>query len=230
LLCSPTYARRWLCPPSKAKLNAWRDAGADPQEKPRTFFRLTAVFDRSQVQELPPPAAPAPLDPPIAAEIDGDELALWLEPLTALAAEIGSTVAFEPIASGADGFYGSRRRRSSSRRRIPPNRQVKTLCMSWRMRSCAPTARTTTPCSTRPPTEELVAETMAYSVCSSSGVDPGEFSISYLAGWSERTPIATIERTAALIDRLSRRIEDAVANVNPAQSDDVAAPHALTAR
>ena len=67
--------------------------------------------------------------------------------------------------------------------------------------------------------EELVAETTAYSVCASSGIDPGEFSISYLAGWSERTPIATIERTAALIDRLSRRIEDAVAAVNPGESD-----------
>ena len=33
------------CPPSKAKLQAWRDAGADPGEKPRTFFRLTTVFD-----------------------------------------------------------------------------------------------------------------------------------------------------------------------------------------
>jgi hypothetical protein len=33
------------CPPSRAKLQAWRDAGADPAEKPPTFFRLTAVFD-----------------------------------------------------------------------------------------------------------------------------------------------------------------------------------------
>jgi antirestriction protein ArdC len=68
--------------------------------------------------------------------------------------------------------------------------------------------------------EELVAETTAYSVCASSGIDPGEFSISYLAGWSEQTPITTIERTAALIDRLSRRIEDAVATVSLAESDD----------
>jgi hypothetical protein len=67
--------------------------------------------------------------------------------------------------------------------------------------------------------EELVAETVAYSVCASSGIDPGEFSISYLAGWSEQTPIATIERTAALIDRLSRRIEDAVATVTVADAD-----------
>ena len=68
--------------------------------------------------------------------------------------------------------------------------------------------------------EELVAETIAYSVCASSGIDPGEFSITYLAGWSERTPIATIERTAALIDRLSRRIEDAVAAVALEPADD----------
>jgi hypothetical protein len=72
--------------------------------------------------------------------------------------------------------------------------------------------------------EELVAETVAYSVCASSGIDdPGEFSIAYLAGWSEHTPIATIERTAALIDRLSRRIEDAVASVGLAESADEAA-------
>jgi hypothetical protein len=71
--------------------------------------------------------------------------------------------------------------------------------------------------------EELVAETTAYSVCASSGIDPGEFSINYLPGWSERTPIATIERTAALIDRLSRRIEDAVAPVSLSASDDHAA-------
>ena len=56
-------------------------------------------------------------------------------------------------------------------------------------------------------------KTTAYSVCASSGIDPGEYSISYLAGWSERTPIATIERSAELIDRLSRRIEEAVATV-----------------
>ena len=48
------------CPPSKAKLKAWRDAGADPAEKPRTFFRLTAVFDRSQVQSFPRPPSRRP--------------------------------------------------------------------------------------------------------------------------------------------------------------------------
>jgi hypothetical protein len=33
-------------------------------------------------------------------------------------------------------------------------------------------------------------------MCSYSGLEPGEFSITYVAGWSEQTPIATIERAA----------------------------------
>lgn len=63
--------------------------------------------------------------------------------------------------------------------------------------------------------EELVAETTAYGVYASSGVDPGEYSTTYLASWTEHTPIATIEPTAPAIDRLSCRIENAVVNVNP---------------
>jgi hypothetical protein len=38
--------------------------------------------------------------------------------------------------------------------------------------------------------------------------------------WSERTPIATIERTAALIDRLSRRIEDTVAGARSTRATE----------
>lgn len=79
--------------------------------------------------------------------------------------------------------------------------------------------------------EELVAETTAWSVCASSGIDPGQYSIAYLASWSETAPTGTLEATAALIDRLSRRIEDAIADVElrvPAESR-VLPPAAATA-
>src|SRR3954468_19781460 len=37
--------RVWArCEPSKKKLHAWRDAGANPQERPKPFYRLEAVF------------------------------------------------------------------------------------------------------------------------------------------------------------------------------------------
>ncbi|MDA0163129.1 ArdC family protein [Solirubrobacter ginsenosidimutans] len=38
--------RVWArCEPSRKKVQAWRDAGAIPSEKPRAFYRLEAVFD-----------------------------------------------------------------------------------------------------------------------------------------------------------------------------------------
>jgi antirestriction protein ArdC len=175
------------------------------------------VFDRSQVDELPSPAEPAPLDPPAAAEIDGDELATWLKPLTTLAAEIGSTVTFEWIASGADGFYRPKTKAIVVEAAHPPNRQVKTLVHELAHALVRADPQSDDPELDRA-AEELVAETVAYSVCASSGLDPGEFSIAYLASWSDQTPIATIERTAALIDRLSRRIEDAVLDVDAVRS------------
>ena len=38
--------RIWApCPPTKRQLQAWRDAGANPDEKPRGGFKFTSVFD-----------------------------------------------------------------------------------------------------------------------------------------------------------------------------------------
>lgn len=38
--------RVWApCPPSQKQLRAWRAAGADPDERPRTHWRLASVFD-----------------------------------------------------------------------------------------------------------------------------------------------------------------------------------------
>ena len=58
--------------------------------------------------------------------------------------------------------------------------------------------------------EELVVESVAYTVCGSLGLDTSGYSIPYLASWSEIATLETIESVAHLIDRLARRIEDAV--------------------
>ena len=52
---STSHIRIWApCPPSKKKLQAWRDAGAIAADKPKTYFRLEAVFSQAQVEPLPP--------------------------------------------------------------------------------------------------------------------------------------------------------------------------------
>jgi len=75
-----------------------------PTSDPAHAFRLTAVFASDQVAPLPPPAVPAPLDPPIR-DVDGDELASFVPSLVELAEQMGCTVVFEPIAAAAHGYY-----------------------------------------------------------------------------------------------------------------------------
>jgi hypothetical protein len=73
------HIRVWApCLPGKRKLQAWRDAGADPADTPRTYFRIEAVFTQTQVEPLPPPAQPAPLDQPLA-KVHDDNLT-WSRP------------------------------------------------------------------------------------------------------------------------------------------------------
>ena len=62
----------------------------------------------------------------------------WLEPLIALAAEIGSTVAFESIASGAGGYYGPEKKAIDLEVAHSPKRCVKTSRTSSRLRRPMP--------------------------------------------------------------------------------------------
>ena len=54
------------CAPSHKRMQAWRNAGADPDERPRATYKLVSVFAQDQVAPLPPPAKPVPLTAPIA--------------------------------------------------------------------------------------------------------------------------------------------------------------------
>jgi hypothetical protein len=54
------------------------------------------VFDRSQVEPLPAPATPAPLDPPIV-PLEGGELGWAWKPLVELAASVSCVVEVERL-------------------------------------------------------------------------------------------------------------------------------------
>ena len=47
-------------------------------------------------------------------------------------------------------------------------------------------------------------------VCGSLGFDTSGYSVPYLASWSEDADLETIERAAGVIDRIARRVEDAL--------------------
>jgi antirestriction protein ArdC len=191
--------------PSKARMQAWRAAGADPSERPATFFRLGPVFDRSQVDALPAPAIAASLDCPIG-QIGGDELSWALAPLVALAASIGSSVAFEDMAVGCGGSYDTATRAIAINDTRSLNAQVKTL-----IHELAHALLRAEPDSDDPALsyaeEELVVESVAYTVCGSAGLDVSAYAIPYLASWSEQASLGTVHGCAGMIDRYARRLE-----------------------
>ena len=74
--------------PSQKRLQAWRDAGADPDQRPKPTYKLVSVYAQDQGAALPPPAKPVPLRPPIA-EITGDSHERLFGAVVSLAEQIG---------------------------------------------------------------------------------------------------------------------------------------------
>ena len=206
---STSHIRVWApCPPSKKKLAAWRAAGAIPAEKPRTFFRLEAVFSDQQIEPLPPPADPAPLTAPMA-EVQGDSLAWALAPLQQLAAELGYDVVSRTLAKGHGGSCDPAAKVLTINDDQATNARVGVLAHELAHALVRVDRRDDDP-SLDYAAEELVAESVAHLAVSFVGLDSSASAIPYLASWAESAAADTFERIAELVDRLARRLENAL--------------------
>lgn len=214
--------------PSRRQLKRWEDEGSDPSQQPRTSFRLGPVFDRSQVTPLPPPAIPSPVDPPTK-EIEGDGFAAVLPRLVALAQEIGSVVQFEVIRGTARGWYELDTKRIVIEKDMTPNAQVRTLIHETAHALLRADRREGDPRLDRAE-EELIVESIAYTVCGALGLDTKGYSIPYLASWAQRGDMDSIEHATSLIDRLARRIEAAALDERPAEHDSASAVPTLASK
>ena len=204
-----SHIRVWApCTPSKRKLRAWRDAGADPAERPRTYFRLEAVFTATQVEALPPPAEPVALEPPIVA-VQGDSLQWALTPLAQLAGELGYDIVYRPLDPGHGGSCDSQARVLTINNDQAVNAQVDVVCHEL-AHALVRTDRQDDDPRLGYAEEELVAESVAHLAVSFVGLDTSTSAVPYLAAWSENAAPDTFERSARLVDRLARRLEDAL--------------------
>lgn len=195
--------------PSKAQLAAWEAAGAKPADRPRLRYRLGPVWDRSQVEPLPPPAEPVPLDPPIAA-LEGDSLAWAFPRLAALTGELGCSLVIERHPDGCGGCFMPELRIISLNEANSLNHQVKTFVHELShvlLRHTAELDEITLTYSQ----EELVVESIALSVVGGLGLDTSSYSVPYITSWSENEAnLEIVEKCAGLIDRLAKRIEEAI--------------------
>lgn len=212
--------RIWApCPPSKKKIKQWEREGGDPHDRPRTFFRLVAVFDRSQVDPLPEfPGGPADLAPPASQPITGDGLAHLLDLLRRLASSIGYAFRVEVIDGRAEGLCHRGEKWIAVEEvgeDFSPNAQIAAGIHELAHAFVVVDRQEDDPKLTRAQ-EEVVVECVAFTVCASLGLDTSGSSIPYMTGWSKDDEVG---RYAELIDRLARRIEDALLEVEPPKDE-----------
>jgi hypothetical protein len=195
-------------PPTRKQLAEWKPAGGDPNDKPRTRYRLGPVWDRSQVEPLPPPAKPVPLDPPIT-EPEGDSLAWAFPRLESLAGDLGCSLVIERHPDRRGGCLIPDLNLISLNEANSINHQIKTLVHEL---SYALLRRTDLDdLALTYSQEELVVESIALTVVGGLGLDTSGSSIPYLTSWSQNDDnLQIIETCAGIIDQLAKRIEDAI--------------------
>ena len=207
-------------PPSKEKIRKWKAEGTAPENKPRTFFRHVSVFDRSQVDPLPEfPGGPAPLEPPAPEPPSGDGLAHLLDPLKRFAGTIGYDFRVEAIEGAGKGLCQRDKKRITVEvvgEDLSPNAQI-AVGVHELAHALVVVDRQKDDPKLRYGQEEVVVECVAFTVCASLGLDISGSSIPYMTGWSKGDEV---ERYAGLIDRLARRIEGTLLEVEQPQEDD----------
>lgn len=214
--------RIWMpIPPSKKQLEEWHAAGGDPNQKPRTRYKLGPVWDRSQVDPLPPPAEPVPLDPPIT-DPEGNTLTWTLPRLTTLVGDLGCTLVFEDHPAELGGYFAPQTKQISINQIHSINHQVKTLVHELAHALLHLSDRDGPALSYAE--EELVVESIAVTVVGGLGIDTSGYSIPYLTSWSQDDQdMAIVEACAELIDQHAKRIEDAIGDPpNPTATSETA--------
>jgi antirestriction protein ArdC len=205
--------RIWApCPPSKKATTRWRSEGAVPDKEPRTYFRLVPVFDAGQIAPLPEfPGEPVPLAPPHE-PISGDGLVDRLPPLVEFADSLELEVSIEQVPGAALGYHEPATGRIVVEDVGPgfsANAQISVLVHELAHALVRIDRRDDDP-KLDYASEEVVVESVAYSVCASLALDSGGSAVPYVAGWAEGVEGDPIEAYAGLIDRLARRIEEVV--------------------
>ena len=180
-----------------------RDEDGEDTGERALRFRLAAVFDVSQTDVLPG-ADPAPLSPPCE-PVEGDSHAHLLTGLENFAAELGYSVRELPLVGSADGWCDPKRHEIVVGEQLPSNARVRVLVHELAHAlgiGYAEFGRARA---------EVIVDAVTYIVCASQGLDVSCDSVAYLATWGGKDTVQTVRETAELIDRLARRIEQAIA-------------------
>lgn len=178
------------------------DGDGDETGERKVFFRTVAVFDVSMTDPLPG-KEPVPLEPP-SEPVTGDSHRHLVARLIELARELGYTVEIRDLDPCGPGGWHDPEHSRIVVARGPANAQVRTLTHEIAHAlgiGYAEYGRERA---------EVLVDCVTYVVCSSAGLDVGGETIPYIAGWGEDGALDAVRQHADTVDKLARRIEDAL--------------------
>jgi hypothetical protein len=184
-----------------------KEGGGEGDQPRRMRFRAVPVFDVSQTEALPD-EEPVPLHPP-SEPIGGATHEHLLAPLQELATELGYKTDSRPLDGPAEGWCDGRKKEIVINASLPANAQVRIL-----VHEIAHALGVGYSEFGRRQAEVLV-DTVTFVVCGSVGLDVAGSSVPYVAGWGEGGDLDAIRTYAETIDKLARRIEDALRSDEP---------------
>jgi hypothetical protein len=179
-----------------------RDASGEETGEQRVFFRTAFVFDLSQTEPLPG-VAPVALEPP-SQPLTGDSHGYLLKQLEEFARSLGYSVSYEEIPGSAGGWCDAKAKRIVVDAGVPANANLRTL-----VHECAHALGVDYERYSRAQAEVIV-DTVTFVVCAGAGLAVDGESIPYVAGWGEDGALAAVTEFAETIDRIARRIEEAL--------------------
>lgn len=177
------------------------------EEEPRVVgFRGVPVFDCSQVEAGPDAL---PLEPPEPKPLTGDTHASHLGAVEALCAELGCSVSYQEIPGAAGGWYRPKTGEIAVESRASANARLRTLLHEAAHALVDLELRAGEEERLPYATEEVVVETIGFVAAASVGLDTSGEAVSYVASWAEGD-VEQIARMASLVDRGTRRLEEAM--------------------
>jgi len=195
-----------------------RDEQGEETGEKKVFFRTVPVFDVSMTDVLPG-KEPVPLTPP-SEPITGESHRHLIAPLTAQVAQLGYSVEIRDLPDDGPGGWCDPRRKQIVVATGPANRQVRTLVHELAHAHGLGYELGRERC-------EVLVDCVTYCVLGSVGLDVGDESIPYVAGWGEDGALDAIRDYAQTINTVARRIEDALASEeHPSTGAAAQQPHA----
>jgi hypothetical protein len=139
--------------------------------------------------------------------LSGDSHERLIEPLVAFAESLGYAVFFEEITGAAGGWCDADARRIVVDAQAPANARVRTL-----IHECAHACGVDYERYARAQAEVIV-DTVTFIVAAGVGLAVEGESVAYIAGWAEDGALEAVSEFAETIDRVARRIEEALPRV-----------------